>query len=306
MALLHAANQAYREKVLKFPAVAIHINHNIRTDSYIDQSTVEDFCFENSILFIAKNIYPDQIESMGKGVECGARELRYGMICDFTKEIEYNMVFTAHHAQDRLETILMRMGEGAGINGMVGPMESIIKNGVEIARPLLQFWPNELEEYRRSNSVPFAQDNSNFSYEYKRNKIRLDICPAIRDGLDNKKLSDSFQNLQEDYEVMSLLLEEKVKEIIIKNPSPNKIEISFEKFKKIDEKIQKAILLKISKEVSFGRINKKFIINLMKSIQSKSPKIEMGNKILVFINKDKIVFMGSSDPKKKLAEIRNK
>ncbi len=121
------------------------------------------------------------MESHGVSLQMAARNLRYEWFAKLHKEIHTKGILVAHHADDQLETILLNLLRGTGIEGlygMAGTKDFII-------RPLLPFKRMDLERFLNTENLPWREDSSNNSDDYKRNFVRHKIVPEI-DAFDPK------------------------------------------------------------------------------------------------------------------------
>ena len=116
-------------------------------------------------------------------VEMAARELRYNWFAQLAAEHHFHRILTAHHLNDNIETMLLNLTRGTGINGLVG-ISAVNGN---IARPLLFATRNQIEEYARLNNLAFRTDCTNLTDDYQRNIVRHRIVPVL------KELNPSFE-----------------------------------------------------------------------------------------------------------------
>ncbi len=114
-------------------------------------------------------------QDSGKSVEMVARDLRYEWFHELGKEYDY--IATAHHADDNAETILLNLTRGTGLKGMTG-IPAI--NG-KIIRPLLPFTAEDILTFAEENHIEFRIDRSNYSDLFRRNKIRWQIIPKLKE-----------------------------------------------------------------------------------------------------------------------------
>lgn len=114
-------------------------------------------------------------QDSGKSVEMVARDLRYEWFNTLGKEYDY--IATAHHADDNAETILLNLTRGTGLKGMTG-IPAI--NG-KIIRPLLPFTAEEILTFAEQHHIEFRIDRSNYSDLFRRNKIRWQIIPKLKE-----------------------------------------------------------------------------------------------------------------------------
>lgn len=162
----------------------VHCNFSLRgSESDGDEHFVRELASKFEI-----NVYVKQFDTehyakeQRLSVQMAARELRYKWFEELLQAIEYDYVLTAHHADDSLETFLINLSRGTGIEGLSGIPEV---NG-NIVRPLLPFSRNEIMKYAKSESIQWREDSSNASTKYLRNKIRHNVVPIL------KGLSPSF------------------------------------------------------------------------------------------------------------------
>ncbi len=163
-----------------------HCNFKLRNEA---SDLDEDFVKQ-----IAKKLHIDchtitfETESYAKennqSTQMAARDLRYNWFQELCEEHQFDYIFTAHHADDNIETFLINLARGTGLNGLTGIPEI---NG-NIVRPLLPFSRKQIIEYAKTNDISWREDESNQSTKYLRNKIRHEIVPVL------KSLNDNFDN----------------------------------------------------------------------------------------------------------------
>lgn len=117
-----------------------------------------------------------QLSSSEASPQLRARELRYAWFNDLVEETAFDLVLTAHHADDRLETFLINLSRGTGIEGLSGIPAS---NGL-IKRPLLPFSRKELLEFANALGYTWREDLSNQETKYLRNQVRHEVVPALK------------------------------------------------------------------------------------------------------------------------------
>ena len=158
---------------LKF-AIA-HCNFHLRgDDSDEDMRFVQKLAAEYGVQLFVKEFDTLNIQKeSGKSVEMVARDLRYHWFEEVGQD--YGFIVTAHHANDNAETLLLNLCRGTGLKGLAGIPA---RNGRYI-RPLLPFPADELHNYATRHNLSFRTDQSNFSEQYQRNKIRLSVLPKL-------------------------------------------------------------------------------------------------------------------------------
>jgi tRNA(Ile)-lysidine synthase len=155
---------------------AAHINYGLRTgESDGDEDFVRQLCSAHHIQLHVINV-SDQQPEQGESLQDWARNIRYSWFEQLIQQHGYKGVITAHHANDQAETILMNLFRGSGASGLRG-----MKNHYPLRiRPLLSFTSDEIQQYAENNKLEWRTDSSNFKTDYLRNKIRLDIIPALK------------------------------------------------------------------------------------------------------------------------------
>ena len=118
----------------------------------------------------------------GISIEMAARELRYRWFGELCMEHGYAAVVVAHHADDNAETFVLNMVRGAGIKGLTGmrPVSPLPYHGsLYVLRPMLTFSRKQIEGHAFAWKVPYREDSTNSSVEYRRNSIRHEVFPLL-------------------------------------------------------------------------------------------------------------------------------
>lgn len=167
-----------------------HCNFNLRgEESDGDEQFVRQFCVSRNISHFVQSFDTNQFSNDFKiSTQIAARQLRYEWFESLLKQNNLDYILTAHHADDVLETFLINLSRGSGLDGLVG-IPAINGN---ILRLLLPFSREEIENYARVNDIQWREDSSNTSTKYVRNQIRHEIIPVLK-GI-NPSLLESFQN----------------------------------------------------------------------------------------------------------------
>ena len=156
-----------------------HCNFHLRgLESDRDESFVRQLCEAHSIpLHVSHFDTSAYAKEYHLSIEMAARELRYEWFEHIRKEIEASVIAVAHHRDDSVETFLLNLMRGAGINGLKGIP---VKNGY-IVRPLLSVSRDVILDYLQTINQEFVTDSTNLEDEYMRNKIRLNILPLMKE-----------------------------------------------------------------------------------------------------------------------------
>ncbi len=188
------------------------------------------------------------IEPIGS-VQLAARELRYQWFQKLIDKDQFDFVLTAHHADDNLETFLINLTRGSGLDGFTG-IPVVNEN---IVRPLLPFSREEIIAFAKKNKISWREDKSNAATKYVRNKIRHKIAPVLKEI--NPYLLDSFsktlENLKESQQIIEDKITEVSKEIISKKNGLLHVDVS--KIQKLSN--PKAYLYQLLKHYNFTEWN---------------------------------------------------
>lgn len=202
-----------------------------------NQIFTEDF---DTVLFAKKNKLSTQI---------AARQLRYTWFDELLKKHQFDYLLTAHHADDNLETFLINLTRGSGLEGFTG----IPKINGNIIRPLLPFSREEIVNYAKENQLEWREDASNASTKYTRNKIRHQVVPILKEI--NPNLLETFSNtvhhLQESQQIIDDKVAQISKNIISKDSQLIKIDIK----KVLQLSDPKAYLYQLLKKYHFTEWN---------------------------------------------------
>jgi tRNA(Ile)-lysidine synthase len=165
-----------------------HANFQLRGDeSESDEKFVQATCHKSSIAFYSKKFETESYaKSNGISIQMAARDLRYEWFHDILTDHQYNFVATAHHLNDSIETVLLNLVRGSGLEGLNG-IASI--NG-KIIRPMLFATRLEIENYAKENEIEWHEDRSNASDDYSRNFIRHQVYPLLKEL--NSSLEKTF------------------------------------------------------------------------------------------------------------------
>ncbi len=177
--MTHLFNQM-RER-LGLRLFVFHLNHMLRPrEAKAEAKFVSSFCDNLGIkAFISEYDVGSYAKKNKLSVQVAARQLRYRFIEDLQKDSNINKVATAHNADDRVETLLIRLVRGTAGAGMSGLAP--VRDG-NIIRPLIDATRAEIEEYASENDIAYMTDSSNLKTVYLRNKVRLELLPHLKEN----------------------------------------------------------------------------------------------------------------------------
>lgn len=164
---------------LGYHVEAVHCNFHLRgEESDRDENFCVNLCKKLNIELHRVHFDTRTFAELHQvSIEMAARELRYNHFKQLIKDGGFQGVCVAHHRDDSVETILLNLVRGTGIHGLTGIAP---KNG-NIIRPLLCVSRDEIEQFLRQRNQDFVTDSTNLVNDVKRNKMRLDIIPQLKE-----------------------------------------------------------------------------------------------------------------------------
>ena len=187
-----------------FEIAMAHCNFQLRgMESFGDQNFVQDYSEINKIkLFLTQFDTEAFSKDYKLSTQVAARELRYNWFYELLETKNYDYILTAHHADDNLETFIIHLVRGTGLEGLTG----IPAHNDKIIRPFLIFSRQEIEEYANQNNIKWREDSSNASDKYLRNKIRHNLVPILKEL--NPDLLSSFHKTQSHLQESQTMVED--------------------------------------------------------------------------------------------------
>lgn len=155
-----------------------HCNYQLRgEDSDSDEELVRNWCVEHNVPFHLKKVETQKLAAeSNSSIQMVAREERYRFFKKLMTDHGYVATALAHHANDRVESLIMNVLRGTGFRGLKGmPLKRD-----NYIRPLLGFTKDEIRDYAKLNNVPFREDASNAETYYQRNWVRLKVFPTLQ------------------------------------------------------------------------------------------------------------------------------
>ena len=215
----------------KFSFSVCHCNFNLREDSKKDLKLAKKLSERNNISFFSKNFDIKKYAKKNKlSLQAAARKERYKWFSNILEKNNIDLLCTAHHINDNLETVIYNLVNSTGFRGIRG-IKVLRKN---IFRPLMNFNKNELMDYALKNNLEWREDSSNKLMKYSRNRIRLKIIPQLKkiNSSLERSVGDTSSNLSELEKFISFQIS-KLTEKYVDNSS-NGFKININKWEKKD------------------------------------------------------------------------
>lgn len=266
MSLLHYMNTLKKE--FNLTIVCAHVNHNVRKESYDEKIALEKYCDLNGIVFESMII-----EEYGEdNFHNEARSKRYRYFEDVVKRYKAKYLFTAHHGDDLVETILMRIARGSTLHGYAGFSKVVDMGEYKIVRPFIDYTKAELLEYCNKNSLKFALDASNEKDVYTRNRYRKYVLPFLKS--EDPHIHEKFLKFSKTLFMYDEYINRELDRVINKVYTQGTINI--DTFLKLDVVIQNKLINYVLEGIYqddlmlITDVHTDLIINLMKSSKPNS------------------------------------
>ncbi len=168
------------------PFALAHCNFSLRgEESDADEALVRSWASEHGIMIHVRRFDTvSYARERGVSIEMAARELRYAWFEELCREHGYCGAAVAHNANDNAETLILNLLRGSGMKGLAGmSLVSRIPSGNPdspyLIRPLLGFTRKQIEGHVFARRLPYRDDSTNASSDYKRNRIRNEVFPIF-------------------------------------------------------------------------------------------------------------------------------
>ena len=251
---------------LNYHVAAVHCNFQLRNaESKRDEMFCEGLCRSLKVPFHRVYFDTKAYASLHHvSIEMAARELRYDYFEKLRKDISADDILVAHHQDDNIETALLNLIRGTGIQGLLGMKP---KNG-HIIRPLLSVSRKEIEQYLSSIHQDYVTDSSNLVADVMRNKIRLEVIPLLKtlNPSVSDNISTTIKHLNEASNVLNSALEDGKKRVV-SVCKQNQIAINIEALQK--EVSPEYILYSVLSNYSFSSVQ---IENIAHSLNASTGK----------------------------------
>lgn len=270
-----------------------HCNFQLRgQDSDNDEYFCEQFAQNEGLkLFKIKFDTTDYATKNKISIETAARELRYNWFEKIRMANNYKFIATAHHLNDNIETVLLKLCAGTGIKGLAGIK---VKNK-KIIRPLLFAKRSEIEEYCKNNNLLYRTDKTNFENKYSRNKIRNLIIPHFKEI--NPGFEKTFAKNIEIFNDIKIIYNNavtKVKDKCVEKKAGYTY-INIKKLKK--QKPVKTFLYEIIKEYGFNSSDAR---DIKKSLKSEAGKTFLSSEYILVRDRKHLIIKSLHKNEKQL------
>ena len=285
MALLYIMNEF--KKMMNLKLICAHINHNVRKEREQERIDLENYCKKNNIIFeyIKINKWGED------NFHNEARTIRYNFFEELIENYDAKYLMTAHHGDDLIETILMRIVRGSTLKGYSGFSRIVKKDNYTIVRPLITLTKDEIVKFVEMNNISYAIDSSNNEDHYTRNRYRHTVLPFLKKEEYNvhKKFLKFSEALLENSNYIDKEATKVFNEVFV-----NGI-LDIERFLELEKVIQTKIIYNILEKIYgddlliIGDVHVELIFNLIKSNKSNSV-VHLPNNVIVIKTYNELSF----------------
>lgn len=243
-----------------------HCNFKLRAkESDADEQFVKKVCIENKVPFFCKKFLTAKQAAADKtGIQETARKLRYEWFAELMEQEKFDRLITAHQATDQLETLLLNLTRGSGLNGL----EGIRAKSGKLVRPLLFATRKEIEHFAAKNKIRYRDDSSNASDKYARNRIRLHVLPQLLRI--NPQAVEHMSHTSEVVQQANEFIAAEISKWVKKHSRVEMQGISIEIAPVLKHKTPAFLLFQVLHTYGF---NKEQVLQILASVQNQSGKI---------------------------------
>jgi tRNA(Ile)-lysidine synthase len=178
------------------------------------------------------------------GLPAAARDARYRLLAQAARAAGATHVLTAHTQDDQAETLLMRMSRGSGIAGLAAMARQSQRDGVVLARPLLQIPKARLLATLKKAKIGFADDPTNRDTNFTRPRLRAIMPKLAAEGFDARNLTRLAARLARANAALEILVDGAERYLALGQPDPDHAGFDADAFAALAEEIRLRLLLR--------------------------------------------------------------
>ncbi len=252
--------------------ICAHINHNIREESVDEMKFIESYCRQNNFI-LETTTFAKKSEDKNYN-ELELREKRYEYFKKIIDKYQSPYLFTAHHGDDLIETIQMRITRGSNLKGYSGFQVSTKKDTYQIIRPLIFMTKDEIMAYVKEHNIPYVLDKTNEQDNYTRNRYRHHLLPFLKQ--ENPNIHLKYLKFSRELTRYYQFIDRLVQTEIVNRYANNILDLT--DFKDVDPLIQTKIIeyiLDNNYEKNLYLVNDKHVQMILDIITNPRPNINI-------------------------------
>ncbi len=275
-------------KTLPLKIIASYVNHKARKDYKKEETFVLNYCQSNNIILETYTINEYQ---KGRFTEEEARNIRLNFFLQCQKKYNASYIMSAHHGDDLIETIIMKIIRGSTLDSISGIKMITKYDTYTFVRPLLNLSKKEILTYLKEENIPYIIDETNELEEHLRNRIRKNILPVLKK--ENQNVHEKFLKFSMELEEANSYIKRQLEKIKLDIKCEDKTDLK--KFQQLDSFLQKEYLkseLKSIYKEQITKINSETINNLNKFLNKENSKNKfiLPLEVNLYLNKGKFFF----------------
>tara|TARA_S200000501_G_scaffold368018_1_gene405250 strand:- start:974 stop:1987 length:1014 start_codon:yes stop_codon:yes gene_type:complete len=263
LALLSSFLKQEKNKKVYF----VHVDHGIRKNSGKEALQLKKILKKIQInLKIIKNN-----KSIKKNIQKNARDRRYQILSDFCKKNSIKALVTAHHKDDQIETFLIRLSRGSGVEGLSSMSEiTKLNSGIKLLRPFLKFTKEDLKTISKKFFNKIIKDPSNKNKKFLRTNIR-ELTKILKNkGIDPDQIFRSIENLSSTKIAINFYVKQSLKKFVKFRKSETIFDLSMFQKEPVDVKFKIINAIVKNRASKYYPPRAKKVLNLINRFKSKS------------------------------------
>ena len=275
----------YILKKLNIDVVCACVDHCIREESSIEYDYVNNYCNDNKIIFEGL-----KLDKADEKSESFYRKIRYDFYKNLANKYNTKYIMTAHHGDDLIETILMRLNRGSNLKGYIGFSKIYNENGYIFIKPLIYVTKNDILEYNSKNNIHYFIDKTNLENKHTRNRFRHIVLPFLKN--EDENVHRKYLKFSEELESVNNFVNKYVNNAFNSNYNNNILDL--DKFNDLDDLIKTKEIEKILSTIykdDIYKIKSENVNNLLNNI-NKGVNFELSfpNNIVIRREYNKLIF----------------
>ena len=253
----------------KWQVIVAHVNHNLRKESKKEQEFVKNYCLKNNLIYETIDL-----DFQNKFNEHKGHQLRYAYFQNVLTKYQTKYLLLAHHGDDLIESILMRITRGSTLEGYLGFKKENCYENMVILRPLIFYSKKDILKYNKENKIGYKIDKSNNSNKHTRNRYRKYLLPFLQK--EEKNINLKYLKFSEELEETQEFIDNYVDNLKVINENV----LNLEKLKKESVFIKRKALEKLIKNIQKNdwlEIDNAKMDKLIEMFDGKNKQIDLNN-----------------------------
>lgn len=269
----------------RYKVICAHVDHNIRKESKSEREFLQSYCNDRDIPFEYV-----ELKKIKRANESYYRNKRYKFYKELAKKYNTRYISTAHHGDDLVETILMRLTRGSSFYGYRGFSKYYEEKEYIYIKPLIFYTKEDIEDYLKKNKIPFVLDKTNMEDKYTRNRYRHHLLPFLKK--ENGRVNKKFLEFSEEIEEVENLLSKLVDDALDRNYKNGKIDLrAFSQENRVIQKKELEYVLKNIYRDEIDNFNKNYAIKILEMLEKeKNFRLSLPQNLQVIREYDELYF----------------